>query len=84
MEWQLQDAKNQFSKVVQKARDEGPQIVTLRGERAAVVLSANDYDALLAGRASLVDALLSGPAWDDELAEAVAARSKAPSRDVLF
>ena len=26
MEWQLQDAKNQFSKVVQKARTEGPRL----------------------------------------------------------
>ena len=84
MEWQLQDAKNQFSKVVQKARSEGPQTVTLRGERAAVVLSARDYDALLAGRASLVDDLLSGPAWDDELADAIATRSKTPSRDIVF
>ncbi len=61
MEWQLQDAKNHFSKVVQKARHEGPQIVTLRGERAAVVLSAHDYDALRAGRPTLVDDLLGGP-----------------------
>ncbi len=30
MEWQLQDAKNQFSKVVQKARNEGPQEITRR------------------------------------------------------
>lgn len=84
MEWQLQDAKNQFSKLVQQARNEGPQTVTLRGERAAVVLSASDYDALLAGRPSLVDDLLSGPEWDDEFADAVLARSKAPSRDILF
>ncbi len=49
MDWQLQDAKNQFSKVVQKARHEGPQEITVRGERTAVVLSARDYDALLAG-----------------------------------
>lgn len=84
MEWQLQDAKNQFSKVVQKARREGPQIVTLRGERAAVVLSAADYDALRAGRATLVDDLLAGPAWDQELADAVSIRSKTPSRDVAF
>ena len=60
MEWQLQDAKNQFSKVVQKARHEGPQIVTLRGERTAVVLSAQDYDTLRAGRPTLVDDLLGG------------------------
>lgn len=84
MEWQLQDAKNQFSKVVQRARREGPQIVTLRGERTAVVLSAHDYDALRAGRPTLVDDLLSGPAWDDQLADAVKVRVMTPSRDVGF
>lgn len=84
MEWHLQDAKNQFSKVVQRARDEGPQVVTLRGERAAVVMSARDYDALRAGRPTLVDDLLGGPAWDDDLADAVEARSKIPSRSVTF
>ena len=81
MEWQLQDAKNQFSKLVQCARVEGPQIVTLRGERAVVVLSARDYDALTANRPNIVDSLLSGPPWDDELAQAVTARAKTPSRD---
>jgi len=84
MEWQLQDAKNQFSKVVQKARAEGPQIVTLRGQRAAVVMSAADYDALRAGRPTLVDDLLGGPAWDDDFAEAVATRSKTPSRNAAI
>lgn len=84
MEWPLQDAKNQFSRVVQKARSEGPQIVTLRGERAAVVLSAADYDALRAGRPSLVEDLLAGPAWDDELSEAVSTRATTPSRDVAL
>jgi prevent-host-death family protein len=84
MEWQLQDAKNQFSKVVQKARYEGPQEITLRGERTAVVLSARDYDALLAGRPTLVDDLLNGPAWDEELADAIEARAQTPSRDVAF
>lgn len=84
MEWQLQDAKNQFSKVVQKARNEGPQEITVRGERAAVLLSAHDYDALRAGRPTLVDALLNGPAWDDALADAVDNRAKMPSRDAAF
>jgi prevent-host-death family protein len=84
MDWPLQDAKNQFSKVVQKARSEGPQTVTLRGERAVVVLSAEDYDALRAGKPSLVDDLLSGAIWDDELADAVMTRDKTPSRDVAF
>lgn len=84
MEWQLQDAKSQFSKVVQKARSEGPQVVTLRGARAAVILSAEDYDALVKDRPSLVDDLLDGPEWDDEFASAVDARSKVPSREPVL
>ena len=84
MEWQLQDAKNQFSKVVQKARFEGPQEITVRGERTAVVLSAKDYDALRAGRPTLVDDLLAGPAWGDAFADTVNARAKSASRDVAF
>jgi len=84
MDWQLQDAKNHFSKLVQNARAQGPQTVTLRGERAVVVLSAKDYDALTAARPSLVDHLLAGPAWDDELVEAVNQRAKSPSRDPAF
>jgi prevent-host-death family protein len=46
MNWHLQDAKNNFSKVVQEAIRNGPQTVTLRGQRAAVVLWAEDYDRL--------------------------------------
>ena len=80
MEWQLQDAKNRFSELVQRARQEGPQTVTLRGRRAAVVLSAEAYDALLGERLSLVDHLLAGPSWDDDLVDAVNLRAKAPSR----
>ncbi|MBS7700177.1 MULTISPECIES: type II toxin-antitoxin system Phd/YefM family antitoxin [unclassified Chelatococcus] len=71
MEWSLQDAKNQFSRVVQQARHEGPQWVTLRGTAAAVVLSTADYEALRAGRPTLVDDLIDGPQWDDDLAMAV-------------
>jgi prevent-host-death family protein len=80
MDWQLQDAKNRFSELVQRARQEGPQVVTLRGRRAAVVLSAEAYDALLRERPSLVDHLLAGPSWDDDLVEAVNLRAKVPSR----
>ncbi|MGA8446509.1 MAG: type II toxin-antitoxin system Phd/YefM family antitoxin [Roseiarcus sp.] len=84
MDWPLQDAKNRFSEVVQRARREGPQTVTLRGERAAVVLSAADYDALTRDRPSLVDDLLSGPDWDDAITAAINDRDKSPSRDVAL
>jgi prevent-host-death family protein len=82
MPWALQDAKNHFSKVVQRAQTEGAQVVTVRGQRTAVILSAADYDRLCAGHPSLVDHLLSGPVWDDELASAIDSRSKTPSRKV--
>ncbi|MGD9478076.1 type II toxin-antitoxin system Phd/YefM family antitoxin [Shinella sp. G-2] len=84
MDWQLQDAKNQFSKVVQKARTEGPQVVTLRGEQTAVVLSIEDYNALKAGRPNFVDDLLGGPAWDADMARAVEDRPEWPHRDVAL
>jgi prevent-host-death family protein len=82
MAWRLQDAKNQFSKLVQSARTEGPQTVAVRGERAAVVLSAQEHDALRANRPTLADRLLSGPAWDEEVAEAVLQRDP-PCRDAV-
>ncbi|MGO9421471.1 type II toxin-antitoxin system Phd/YefM family antitoxin [Roseiarcus sp.] len=81
MDWALQDAKNRFSEVVQRAGREGPQTVTVRGVRAVVVMSAADYDALVRRRPSLVDDLLAGPAWDDELTAAVDDRAKLPSRE---
>lgn len=41
--WQLQEAKNRLSELVRKAREEGPQVITLHGRDAAVVVSARDY-----------------------------------------
>lgn len=41
--WQLQDAKNRLSEVVRKASTEGPQVITLRGEDAVVVVAADEY-----------------------------------------
>lgn len=41
--WQLQEAKNRLSEVVRKAREEGPQVITLRGDEAVVVVAAEDY-----------------------------------------
>jgi prevent-host-death family protein len=40
---QLQEAKNQFSLVVDKALSEGPQTVTRHGRPAVVVVSVADY-----------------------------------------
>lgn len=41
--WQLQDAKAQFSAVVRQAETRGPQLISVRGKPAVVVLSQADY-----------------------------------------
>jgi len=41
--WQLQEAKNKFSQVVDEAVKEGPQIVTKHGVETVVVLSYDTY-----------------------------------------
>lgn len=43
MTWKLQDAKQNFSQLVGKAQDEGPQVVTHCGKEIVVVLSAETY-----------------------------------------
>ena len=76
-------AKNHSSKVVQSARTQGPQIVTLRGERAAVVLWGGTTT-LSQPAAPMSSIYLSGPPSDDELAEAVDRRARTPSRNEAF
>lgn len=44
--WQLQEAKNRLSEVVRKATEEGPQVITLRGDAAVVVVAAAEYGRL--------------------------------------
>ena len=43
-QWKLEEAKSRLSELVRRARDEGPQSVTVRGRRAVVVLDAETYD----------------------------------------
>ena len=42
--WQLQDAKNRFSEVITQALKVGPQLITRRGEKTAVILSYEEYE----------------------------------------
>ena len=49
-DWQLQDAKNRFSAVVNAALAGEPQRVTRRGKPAVVVLSVEEYERLRKGK----------------------------------
>ena len=61
MPWQVQDAKQKFSELVQRAVDEGPQIVTRRGREIVVVLAASEFHRLTGSKPDFKEFLLSGP-----------------------
>ena len=48
--WKLEDAKARFSELVRLARSVGPQRVTVRGQDAVVVVSAERFDSLMPSR----------------------------------
>lgn len=58
LSWRLQDAKAQFSAVVEGALRGVPQHVTRRGKQAVVVLSEQDFIALQSPRASQVPSFI--------------------------
>jgi prevent-host-death family protein len=61
VKWDQQEAKAKFSEVVRRARQEGPQLVTTRGAKPVVVISGEDYLALVEQRpTSFRDLLLPG------------------------
>ena len=55
--WQVQEAKAHFSALVRSAETDGPQTITVHGRRAAVVLSADDYDRLKRPQLSMAEFL---------------------------
>jgi prevent-host-death family protein len=68
--WRLQDAKNQFSKVVAAALHGEPQHVTRRGREVVVVVAADEYLRLEKSKAAVmprfVEHLLALPKDDVE------------------
>lgn len=61
MRWQLQEAKNQLSRVVQLARQRGPQVITRHGKPEAVVMSVETWNKLAERRGSLGEFLRQSP-----------------------
>ena len=59
--WQLQDAKNRFSEVVQKALEYGPQIITRRGINTVVIMSVEDYQQLTKPKMDIVEFFRKSP-----------------------
>jgi prevent-host-death family protein len=62
--WQLQEAKQQFSRLVDRARSDGPQVVTRNGKEVAVVLGFDDYRRLRSDGGAFKRFLSEGPDFD--------------------
>ena len=65
--WQLQEAKNRFSEVVNKAIEEGPQTVTRHGEEIVIILSKAEYNRLVKSQTSLLEFFRQSPLVGIEL-----------------
>lgn len=78
-EWILQDAKAQFSGLVNDCLTEGPQFVSKHGKPAIVVISQSHYEKLIAPRSTLKDFFRSAPRAELDLT-----RDKDPGREILL
>ncbi len=77
MTWNLAEAKNRLTEVVNLALTEGPQSITRRND-TVVVISAAKYDELTGRTADFKDFLFQGVGLD----ELDMTRDQAPGRDV--
>ena len=59
--WQIQEAKNKFSEVVDEAIKHGPQIITKRGVETVIVLSYTEYRKGMLNRKKLSDFFRESP-----------------------
>ena len=79
--WKLEDAKARLSEVVRKARTEGPQRVTYRGQDAVVVISAAELEKLLPPekpQPSLIEFLQSSELYKLDITRLRRGRRKSP------
>jgi prevent-host-death family protein len=59
--WQLQEAKNKLSELIERALSEGPQVITRHGVEVVVVMPFSGYQKLTTPDQRLGDFLMSSP-----------------------
>ncbi|MCB0023753.1 MAG: type II toxin-antitoxin system Phd/YefM family antitoxin [Caldilinea sp.] len=67
LSWQVQEAKNKFSEVIERASHGDPQVITKHGTEVAVVISIDQFKSLKARSQSLVEFLLESPLSGSEI-----------------
>ena len=61
MNWQVQEAKQRFSELVERAVNEGPQIVTKHGRATVAVVEIGEFRRLSGTSLDFKEFLLSAP-----------------------
>jgi prevent-host-death family protein len=77
--WQLQEAKNKFSKLVEKAQFEGPQFVTKHGKETVVVLSMEEYQKIVKPKSNLFQFIQASPLLETSI---IIERDKSIARNI--
>jgi antitoxin Phd len=65
--WQLQEAKNKFSEVVDEALSQGPQVITRRGVETVIILSYAEYRKLIASKKKLSEFFRQSPLAETDI-----------------
>jgi prevent-host-death family protein len=79
--WGLAEAKAKLSEVIDKARIDGPQVITRNGKPAGVLVSPEEWARRVKPRESLADFLARSPLRGSGLE---VERDRDPGRDVEF
>lgn len=65
--WQLHEAKNKLSQVVDDALSQGPQIITRRGEEVVIVIAYEQFKKMTVSEQKLSEFFRSSPLVGEEL-----------------
>lgn len=76
--WQLQQAKARFSELIHTVETEGPQTITRRGIKTAVVVPIDQWERSQSKKPSLLEVLQSGPQFDLNLPARGRLKSRPP------
>lgn len=77
--WQLQEAKSQFSKLVNEVVLDGYHTITKNGEPIVVVISKQEFEKLSCKQQNIVDFFSNSPYQDVEI---ILERNKDLGRDI--
>ena len=79
--WQLQEAEDRFSSVVDEALKDGPQVIARGDVKTVVVIAVDEYEKLTRPKGSFLEFLRNSPLWGVDLD---IERSKDTGREVDF